>query len=113
MLINEIVLVELKYIPNKKTYTKVTKMDGRSYNWDVANMRFTDAKTGDIVSNNLFCKIKKQILKHQKGMGKGVLTRAADALGFGKDVAQKAMNDLKASIGQKAGAKVGGWVGKT
>ena len=50
MLINEIVLVELKYIPNK--IAKVTKMDGRSYNWDVANMRFTDAKTGDIVSNN-------------------------------------------------------------
>ena len=112
MLINEIVLVELKYIPNK--IAKVTKMDGRSYNWDVANMRFTDAKTGDIVSNNgsLFAKLIKANPQATKGQGKGVLTRAADALGFGKDVAQKAMNDPKASIGQKAGAKVGGWVGK-
>ena len=112
MLINEIVLVELKYIPNK--IAKVTKMDGRSYNWDVANMRFTDAKTGDVVSNNgsLFVKLIKANPQATKSQGKGVLTRAVDKLGFGKDVAQKAMNDPKASFGQKAGAKVLGGIGK-
>jgi hypothetical protein len=110
MLINEIVIVEFRFDPNKVVNTKGP--DGQLYTWDKIDQSFTAPNGQQVQSNGL---LYRQLIKaNPKATGKipgGVLRKAARAVGLG-GVGKATRSDPKAGIMQKTLGTVGDAIGK-
>jgi len=110
MLINEIVIVEFRFDPNKVVNTKGP--DGQMYTWDKIDQTFTAPNGQQVQSNSL---LYRQLIKaNPKATGKipgGVLKKAARAVGLG-GVGKASRSDPKAGIMQKTLGTVGDAIGK-
>lgn len=110
MLINEIVIVELKFDPNKVQNTKGP--DGTLYKWDKNDQSFTAPNGQEVQSNGL---LYRQLIKaNPKATGKlpgGLMKKAARAVGLG-GVGKASRTDPNAGIMQKTLGTVGDAIGK-